>query len=322
MGIKWGVLGTASIARGCTIPGMKKAQDCELYAVAGRSLEKAEKFKTEFGFQKAYEGYEALLADPEVEAVYIPLPNDLHFEWSMKAMRAGKHVLCEKPLVTDAGQAEELFKEARKQGVHLIEAFAYLNSPYVRALEDELASGSIGDIDYIESAFVVQDCDPADIRMRRETFGGAFYDLGCYPLSLIEKLLGKLPTNAVAMAEYTKEHIDIYSAALLSYPGGVRAAINCGMVLGPKPVRMDRLYIHGNKGTIKSFVEFNQAGDLSFTVSGETEKIVKVSARDNYALEVEQMNRCIMKGETPVVTPEFSVMNAKAMDMVLRAMGY
>lgn len=112
--IKWGVLGTANIARGCTILGMQLAENCELYAIAGRSLDKAEQFRKEFGFERAYDSYEALLADPEVEAVYIPLPNTLHYEWVIKAAKAGKHILCEKPLAPSAAQAAEMQAVARE----------------------------------------------------------------------------------------------------------------------------------------------------------------------------------------------------------------
>ena len=118
--VKWGVLGTAGIAAGCTIPGMKKADGCELYAIAGRSIEKANAFKEKFGFEKAYEGYDALLSDPEVEAVYIPLPNHLHVPWVLAALEKGKHVLCEKPIAPNAAETKMLFDTAEKQGVYLM----------------------------------------------------------------------------------------------------------------------------------------------------------------------------------------------------------
>ena len=114
--VKWGVLGTAGIAAGCTIPGMQKSEGCELYAIAGRSLSKAEDFKNRFGFARAYEGYDKLLEDPEVEAVYIPLPNDIHCEWVVKALNAGKHVLCEKPVAMNESELRRMFKAAKDNG--------------------------------------------------------------------------------------------------------------------------------------------------------------------------------------------------------------
>ena len=144
MAVKWGVLGTANIARGCTIPGMKMAENCELYAVAGRNEEKVNRFKEEFGFKKAYVGYENLVADPDVQAVYIPLTNDLHKEWVIKSLKAGKNVLCEKPLAINADEAREMFEVAKENNVVLMEAYAYQHSPYVASLKEDIRSGIIG----------------------------------------------------------------------------------------------------------------------------------------------------------------------------------
>ena len=134
MSVKWGVLGTANIAKGCTIPGMLLAGNCELFAIAGRNEAKAESYKNEFGFKKAYVGYDKLLEDPDVQAVYIPLPNNLHKEWVIKALKAGKHVLCEKPMALNADDAGEMFAVAGENNVILMEAYAYLHSPYIESL--------------------------------------------------------------------------------------------------------------------------------------------------------------------------------------------
>ena len=159
---------------------MQKAENCERYGIAGRSLKKAEDYKDMFGFEKAYEGYEALLSDPKVQAVYIPLPNNLHYEWVKKAIAAGKHVLCEKPLAPTPKQTEELFEAAKEKGVFLMEAYAYLHSPFVTALKKEIEEGTIGEIRYIESQFLTSYYDKSNIRLHKENYGGAVYDLGCY----------------------------------------------------------------------------------------------------------------------------------------------
>ncbi len=138
MSVKWGVLGTANIAKGCTIPGMLAADNCELYAIAGRDENKAKRFQDEFGFEKVYVGYDKLLEDPDVQAVYIPLPNHLHKEWVIKALKAGKHVLCEKPLALNAADAEEMYETAKENNVHLMEAYAYQHSPYMESLKADL----------------------------------------------------------------------------------------------------------------------------------------------------------------------------------------
>ena len=134
--VKWGVMGTAMIFERNTAEGMHQAENCEMYAIAGRSLDKAEKFKEKYGFQKAYDSYEELLADPEVEAVYIPLPNTMHHDWTIRALQAKKHVLCEKPIATTAAEAQEMFNVAKENGVYLMEAFAYLHSPIISALAE------------------------------------------------------------------------------------------------------------------------------------------------------------------------------------------
>lgn len=322
--IKWGVLGTASIAQGCTIPGMKMAEHCELTAIAGRSLEKAENFKERFGFEKAYGSYEELLADKDVQAVYIPLPNSLHYEWCMKAMKAGKHVLCEKPLTGSKKEAEELFAAARENGVLLMEAFAYLQSPYVDALKDEIKSGSIGELRYMESEFLGQTCKPTDIRMYKEYLGGAMYDLGCYPISLFLWLMDEKPLWVKGIGEFTENDIDLFSSAYMMFPGNVRALINCGMVLGPeRPSRRDQLYIKGTDGYIVSDVYYNKEGECTFTIVNDAGTRTRtVTAKQNYSLEIDNLSRAILYGEPQRVTPEFSIMEAETIDMTLEAIGY
>ena len=193
--IKWGVMGTAFICERSTFPGMLQAENCEMYAIAGRNMEKAERFKETYGFQKAYGSYEKLLADPKVEAVYIPLPNTMHYEWTIRALKSGKHVLCEKPLAPTEAQAEEMFKAAEENHVYLMEAFAYQHSPYIAAVRKEIENGTIGDVRYMESAYITSDYDPKNIRMRRDTLGGCTYDLGVYNTSLILRILGDEPAK-------------------------------------------------------------------------------------------------------------------------------
>ncbi len=321
--IKWGVLGTANIARGCTIPGMKLAKDCELYAIAGRSLEKAESFKQEFGFEKAYGSYEDLIADKDVQAVYIPLPNNLHLKWVKEALNAGKHVICEKPLALNAGEAAEMFDTAKENGVYLMEAYAYLHSPYVESLKKDIADGVIGEVDYIETAFVTQGYKE-DIRLHKELGGGAMYDLGCYCTTMILSLIDSEPEYVKAGAEFTDLGVDCMTSGMIRFQNGARAAFNVGMVLGENTnSRYDRLYIHGSKGAIRSEVEYNQQGEACYRIFKNNEVIErKISIPQNYSLEIAQMCRCISGGETPHITPEFSIKNAQLMDRVFTEIGY
>ena len=322
--VRWGVLGTAGIARSQVIPGMLLADNCELYAIGSQSLEKAKVFQTEFGFEKAYGSYEELLADPNVEAVYIPLPNQLHMEWTCKALQAKKHVLCEKPLAPTVADIEKMIATAKENNVFLMEAFAYLHSPLVHAIKADLDSGIIGEPRYMESAFITSDYALSNIRMRKETFSGATYDLGCYNTSLILWMLGEEPASVQAVAEFSPEGVDLCSTALLTFSGGKRAVFQCGMVLATDAdKRIDRWQIHGTKGCILSEVEFNQCGELSYTVRTDAGDVIKtISTPQNYKLEVEQLGRCIRNGESPFVSHEFTLKNARLLEKVLASIGY
>ena len=319
--VRWGVLGTADIARGQTIPGMQQAEHVELYAIAGRKTEKARSYQESFGFRKAYGSYDELLADPEVEAVYIPLPNDLHCEWTIRALKAKKHVLCEKPLAVSEAQVEEMFQAAEENGMLLMEAFAYLHSPFVQAVKAELDSGTIGDIRYYESAFITDRRPDTDIRLRRETYGGAMYDLGCYPLSMALWMLGKEPDEVLASAQFSEKKIDLFTAALLLYGGGTVVKLDCGMVLPAG--RLDRFRIFGTRGEIVSPMEFNQCGEIPYTViRNGVEETKTVAVPNNYMLETEQLSRCVLYGEKPHVSGEFSRMTARVTDRIMKAIGY
>ena len=322
--VNWGVIGTAGIAKGQTIPGMVLANNCNLYAIAGRDPEKTSSFQREFGFEKTYHSYEALLEDPEVEAVYIPLPNTLHYEWVKKAVARGKHVLCEKPLVPTPKEAEELFLLAEEHHVFLMEAFAYLHSPWVAAIKKEIESGAIGKIRYIESQFITSDYDLNNIRMKKEMNGGALYDLGCYTSSMIDWMLGKQPDDIQAVAAFSPEGVDVMTSAIFTYLDGTKAMMNCGMVLETEAyLRIDQLRIEGSEGSIRSTSEFNGCGEMSYTVmkDGKTEE-KRISVPQNYCLEVEQLGRCILDGEKPHVSKDFTIGNLKTVERILKKIGY
>ncbi len=326
--VKWGVLGTAGIAAGCTIPGMKRAEGCELYAIAGRSLKKAEEFKERFGFEKAYEGYDALLSDPEVEAVYIPLPNNIHCEWVIKALQAHKHVLCEKPMAMNEAEMKSMFAAAEENKVILMEAYAYLHSPYVERLKKIAESGEIGEIDYIDTAFITQDYTE-DFRLHKELGGGGILDVGCYCTTMILSLIDSPISYVKADAELDNAGVDHMASALIGFENGARASVNAGMALGiDTSDRYDRLFIHGTKGYIRSDVEYNQEGELEFTVwvkNAGGERIAhkeKVTAASNYSLELEQMNDCIRNGAKPHISKAFSLKNMHLLDRILDVSGY
>lgn len=323
--VNWGVLGTAGIcARSC--PGMQLTENCRMYAIAGRSAEKAEQFRQKYGFEKAYDSYDALLDDSNVDAVYIPLPNTMHYAWTVEAMRRGKHVLCEKPMTASAGETEELFAAAKKYGVLLMEAFAYQHSPYLDALEQEVAAGTIGEIRYMEAAYITSDYELTNIRMRKDTLGGCTYDLGVYCTTLIQRIMKREPEKILANAVFSDEGVDVMTDALFAYENGAKASLTCGMLLAKEQDQsIARFEIAGTKGSIKSGVfDFNMHGNLSYIVKALDGTCMEkfVPTPQNYGLEFAQMGRCILEGASPAVTEEFSLANARTIDRILKAIGY
>lgn len=324
--VKWGVLGTAYIFERDTALGMQLAENCELTAIAGRNAEKAEAFKERYGFKKAYGSYEELLEDPEIEAVYIPLPNTLHYEWTIKALQHHKHVLCEKPLAPTAEEAEEMFRTAKENHVFLMEAFAYQHSPFIKAVKKEIQEGTIGQIRYMESALITSDYVKGNIRMRRDTFGGCTYDLGVYAISLLQTMLNEEPAEVKAIGSFNEDRIDVYTTGIFEYASGAKASFDCGMVLETeKNSSLDRFQIHGTKGSISAVnFAFNAPGSLSYRVKtyDGTEELKTIEVPQNYSLEVEQLGRCITEGEMPYLTEDFSVSLARTIDRVLKQIGY
>ncbi len=317
--IKWGVLGTANIAKKVTIPAMKMADNCQLYAVAGRNAEKAESFKNEFGFEKSYGSYDELIEDSEVEAIYIALPNNMHKEWTIKAAKAGKHILCEKPLSGTETDVAEMIKVCQKEKVVFMEAFAYLHSPLIKKVKEIMDSGEIGEIKFIENTFLTRGYTD-NIRIRRETLGGSLYDLGCYNVSQALWLLDDMPVEVKAIGDFTDEKIDDCFMGYMRFANDVRVSMLAGMCSG---VRGDRFFVYGTKGTIEAPVQFNECGRKSiYVVIGDERREIQIDIPNNYTLEVEQMGRCILNSEKPHVSNEFSLKLAKVNDMCLKAMGY
>lgn len=321
--VKWGVLGTAKIAAGCTIPGMLEAEKCIPYAIAGRNAEKVKEYKEKFGFEKGYVGYDSLLEDKEVQAVYIPLTNDLHKEWVIKALNSGKHVLCEKPLALCASDAKEMFAAAKENGVILMEAFAYLHGDYMKSLVSDVKSGVIGDVLYIDTAFLTQGYK-TDFRLKKSQGGGMLYDLGCYCTTMILSLVDSDIEYAKSVAEKNEDGVDAFTASIVKFKNGVRASFDVGMVLGEDSnARYDRLFIHGTRGDIRSEAEYNGAGELSYRIIRNGDVAEKrIHVKQNYSLEINQLSNCILTGEKPHVSEEFSVKNATLLDTLLESIEY
>jgi predicted dehydrogenase len=301
--IRWGILSTARIATNHVIPGIAASRYGSVAAIASRDLGTAREVASGLGIGRAHGSYEELLADPEVDAVYNPLPNHLHISWSVKALKAGKHVLCEKPLAPTPEETAPLLEaSARYPDLKVMEAFMYKFHPQWRQVRSMLASGAIGELRAIHTTFAYYLVDPDNIRNIAEYGGGALLDIGCYAVSVPRLLFGAEPVRVSAIVERDSQFgTDRLASAILEFPGGT-ATLTCGTQLGS----YQRVSIHGTSGWIEVEIPFNAPRDRStrlfyWSENGGAEDLV-VDAADQYSLEADGFAEAILQG-TDVPTP-------------------
>jgi predicted dehydrogenase len=322
--LRWGVLSTANIAVRKVIPGIRRADRCEVVAIASRSQERASRVATDLGIATAHGSYEALLSDPEVDAVYIPLPNHLHATWTLEAARAGKHVLCEKPLAMDADEAMRMVQTCASHGVRLMEAFMYRLHPSWEAVRRLVASGRIGELRSVQSWFSYFNDDPTNIRNIAEAGGGALYDIGCYSINLSRMLFDGEPVRLEAsMTRDPETGVDVLTSAILEFERGV-ATFTCSTRAEPD----QRVHIYGAAGRISVGIPFNIPPDLpteAFLTSGgdppwrpDTETITFEPA-DPYAVQAERFARAVMDDEPLPIPSADAVANMRVIDEIFRA---
>jgi predicted dehydrogenase len=245
--LRIGILGAADIAR-AFVAGVRPSDTVEVTAVASRDIAKAKRFAAENGVTCAYGSYRELLTDPAVDAIYNPLPNSLHAEWSIRAIEAGKHVLCEKPLAATAAEARDMFAAAQRHARTLREGFPYRSQPHALKLQELLESGAIGHVQTMQAAIGFTIADVANIRFNPALAGGALMDAGTYPVSLVRLVAGKRPTRVHAFASWHASGVDQTLVAALEHPGGLLAQISCSMVTGLHR----QAIIAGTAGTIQT----------------------------------------------------------------------
>ena len=293
----WGILGTGRIARKFASAVAASASE-QVAAVASRDATKAELFANEFSLTRAYGSYEALLADPEVACIYNALPNALHAEWSIAAVKAGKHVLCEKPIASSAAEAVSMFAAAREQGVWLMEAFMYRFHPQTQLVQQLLASGAIGELRLVQSGFSFSVADPQNVRLSAELAGGGLMDVGCYPVNFVRMVLGQAPVRVGALANWSPSGVDISMAATLEYPAGLLATITCGLVAA----RHQFARIVGSQGFIEVDEPFTLPTDRPTTVRlyrGISDAQVEqfdIPPANHFQLEAEGLSRLVAAG--------------------------
>jgi len=292
--VKWGIVSTADINRK-VIPGAHASDKVDLVAVASRDQARADAYARQWEIPRAYGSYEALLADPDVEAVYISLPNTLHAEWSIKALEAGKHVLCEKPFTRHPEEVTAAFDVAERTGRLLSEAFMYRHNPQTKRLVELVAQGAIGELRLVRSAFSYSLYDADNIRLRTDVEGGALMDVGCYCVSG-SRLLGGEPVALDGQAWYGPSGTDWTFAGLLRFPGDVLATFDCGTAM---PNR-DELEAIGSEGSIflddpwhcvHPVIEVRRNGDV---------ERIELEPVDSYRLELENVSDAI-RGEADLL---------------------
>lgn len=310
--IKWGVLGYARIARNSVIPAIMKASNAEFYAIASRDEGKLKECCETFGCPKAYNSYDALLEDPEVEAVYIPLPNGLHKEWTLKAAQKGKHILCEKPMAMNKQECLEMIEACKKHKVKLMEAFMYRYTDRIRKVKELLDSGVIGEVRHINSTFRFLLNRPRDVRLDPAQGGGSLYDVGCYTINFTGMITGRAPVSMSAEC-VTRNGVDVGFSAVLKYDNDVIAVINSGF----DTYRVQYALIAGTKGTLQvPDLISDVAGTLTLTTEEGTRQI-EVKASERYVLEVEDFSDAILKDRLPLFSLEETVRNMEIIDCLM-----
>src|SRR5215213_705480 len=253
-GVSWGVLSTARIGTEKVIPAMQRGAVSRIDAIASRDLARGQQVAARLGIPKVYGSYEELLADPEIEAVYNPLPNHLHVPWTIKAMEAGKHVLCEKPIALTAHEGRQLIDVRERTGRHVAEAFMVRHHPQWQLARDIAGSGRIGEVRAIQTFFSYFLTDPVNIRNQADIGGGGLYDIGCYAILTARYLFGAEPLRAIGLADKDPTMgTDRLTSGLLEFPGGRQLSFTCATQLVP----FQRVQIVGTNGRVEVQIPFN-----------------------------------------------------------------
>lgn len=321
--VKWGVLGAASIAVRKVIPGMQKGAWSEVAAIASRDLNKAKAAASGLKIEKAYGSYEELLSDPEIEAVYNPLPNHLHVPWSIKAAEAGKHVLCEKPIALNAAEARTLLAVRERTGVKIGEAFMVKTHPQWLRTRELIREGRIGELRAIVGVFSYFNRNPDNVRHKPEWGGGGLLDIGCYPITTSRFMFGTEPLRVSGVVERDPDFgTDRLASAILEFGGG-QSIFTCGTQIVP----YQRMQFLGTKGRIEIEIPFNAPIDQptrifiddGSDVAGSGIRAEAIPACDQYTIQGDAFSRAIRENTEVPVPLEDAIANMMVIDAVFRS---
>jgi predicted dehydrogenase len=314
--VRWGVLSTSNIGRRAVLPAIQRSSNGELLAVASRDADKASAIAKELGIPRAYAGYEQLLADPEIEAIYIPLPNSMHREWAIKAAEAGKHILCEKPLALHAGECAAMEAAARANGVLLLEAFMYRFHPQTERVIELIRQGAIGEPRLIHAAFTFRLTNPTNIRLQADLGGGSLMDVGCYCVNVSRTLFGAEPIEAQAFARWSAGGVDEQMTGSLRFDGGY-AQFDSALTLA----RRESYQVVGTDGVIEAPVAFLPGhGDTIVRIRDAAgERNETIAGADEYQLMVEHFAGCARGHTTLRYTPAEAAANMRTIEALYRS---
>ncbi|MES0360944.1 MAG: Gfo/Idh/MocA family oxidoreductase, partial [Anaerolineales bacterium] len=311
----WGLISTARINRALIKP-LRASERNELVAVASRSLEKAQNYAAEWEIPQIYGSYQAMLDDPEIDVVYNSLPNHLHTEWTVKALRAGKHVLCEKPLAISLEEVDAMSAAVEETGNVLAEAFMYRHHPQTLKVRELVESGVLGDVQVIKGAFTFTLTNPGDVRLYPEMGGGSVWDVGCYPVSFSRFILGSEPLEAFGWQITGETGIDEVFTGQLRFRDNVVAQFDCGF---RSPFRA-RMVVIGSEATLVIPNPFRPGIDDEIRIVKEDEvQRIKTPGQELYIGEVEDMADAILKGTPPRISLEDSRNNVATILALLRS---
>lgn len=331
--LRWGILGTGNIARQFA-SGITASQRSKIAAVGSRHEASARAFAEKYRIPAVYGGYEAALADPNVDAVYVSLPNSLHWQWTIKALAAGKHVLCEKPLAANAAQAEEMFDVAARTGRLLAEAFMYRAHPLTLAVQRKIAEGAIGPVRLIRSSFCYSTRNiEGNIRFRADLAGGALMDIGCYCISFSRMIAGQEPSAVQVSGRLHPSGVDELAVGTMAFPDGMLASFTCGMT-----VQADNTaYVCGSDGYIEIPVPWKPpASGAQFTVAcmappkmdgGKAvgppprETFTIDAGTDVYAVEADHFAASVLDGAPLLCGRDDTLGNMRVLDEARRQLG-
>jgi len=317
--LRWGVLSTANIGRAAVIPAIQRSGNGKVIAVASRNEEKARLFADDLGIPRALGNYKALLAAEDIEAVYIPLPNSLHREWTIKAAEAGKHVLCEKPLALNAAECDEMEMAARRHGVLLMEAFMYRFHPQTEKVLQLIRQGAIGTVRLIHAAFTFRLAHRAtNIRLQPDLGGGALMDVGCYCVNVSRTMAGKEPVEVQAYAHWAETGVDEQLVGTLRFADGLLAQFDCALSLE----RREMYQVVGTDGHLdvpQAFLPGSADTTIIQRHGRRTETIHTILGVDEYQLMVEHFADCILHQSPVRYPPSEAAANMQAIEALYRS---